>query len=229
MRAASSGAPSWGVKVAAIYPPAIMIHEPLVIIDFETTGLRPETGDRVTEVGLVRIENGHITDRFQSLANADMRVPRSIVAYTGITQEMVDTAPPVADVMRQAAAFIGETTVVAHNAGIDQRFYVRECRHGRIGVVVEPFLCSMRLARRVYPQLANHSLAELAYRLGLPRNGTAHRAAVDAELTAQLMLRIIHDIHARRDGLAVTAKLLRQIMRTPVTQVEERLEQLSAA
>lgn len=206
-----------------------MPHEPFVVIDFETTGLRPELGDRVTEVGLVKLENGQITDRFQSLINCDMRIPASIAAYTGITQRMVDAAPPAGRVMREVAAFIGELPVIAHNAGLDQRFYTRECRRERIGTVIEPFICSMRLARRVYPQIAQHSLAELAHRLELPRSGTAHRAAVDAELTAQLMLRLMQDIGARRAGLMVTARLLRQVMRMPVTQADSRLEQLCAA
>ena len=61
-----------------------MTHDPLVILDFEPTGLHPERGDRITEIGLVRIEAGRITDRYSSLANAGTRLSAPIQAYTGI-------------------------------------------------------------------------------------------------------------------------------------------------
>jgi DNA polymerase III epsilon subunit-like protein len=125
-----------------------MLHEPLVVLDFETTGLRPLAGDRITEVGLVRIEGGRIVSRYQSLANCDVHVPHFITSYTGITQQMVDAAPPVARVMREVVDFIGDTPVVAHSASFDERFFQRECRHLHMSVAMEPFLCSMRLARR---------------------------------------------------------------------------------
>jgi DNA polymerase-3 subunit epsilon len=205
-----------------------MLHEPLVVLDFETTGLRPERGDRITEVGLVRIENGHVTGRFQSLVNCGVRIPTSIAAYTGITQQMVDGAPPAGDVMREVAAFIGTTPVVAHNASFDQRFYLRECRRQDVDMVIEPFICSMRLAQRIYPLHSGHSLGELAHRLQLRKAGAAHRAAADAEVTAELMLRVAQDIGMRHAGLIVTAALLRQVMQMPVAQVEAQLERLCA-
>lgn len=205
-----------------------MLVSPLVVLDFETTGLAPERGDRITEVGVVRIEDGRVVDRFQSLANCDVRVPRHITAYTGISQQMVDEAPPVREVMQQLAAFIGETAVVSHNALFDQRFFVRECRMARLGIVIEPFLCSMRLARRVYPQLRSHSLAELARALQLRSTGAAHRAAVDAELTAALMLRLGQDLAARLPDELLTARVLRRVMQMPVAALPALAEQRCA-
>jgi DNA polymerase-3 subunit epsilon len=205
-----------------------MLHDPLIVLDLETTGLRAEAGDRITEVGLVRIEDGHITARFQSLVNCGVRVPDYITAFTRITQRMVDDAPPVAEVLREVAAFIGETPVVAHNASFDQRFFLRECRRQRIGVVVEPFICSLRLARRVYPELPSHSLGALAHRLQLAHCGASHRAAADAEMTAQLMQRMARDIGEQHRGLALTAQVLRRLMHMPVKQVPARLERLCA-
>jgi DNA polymerase III subunit epsilon len=121
--------------------------DPLVVLDFETTGLQPERGDRITEVGLVRIEDGRIVERFESLVNCDARVPAHITTFTGITQRMVDEAPPATDVMRVVADFIGEASVVSHNATFDQRFFIRECRIARIGVLVQPFICTRRPMR----------------------------------------------------------------------------------
>jgi DNA polymerase-3 subunit epsilon len=205
-----------------------MLHEPLVVLDFETTGLRPQDGDRITEVGLVRIDGGRIVDRYQSLANCSAHVPRFITAYTGISQEMVDSAPPIGTVMREVAQFIGDTPVMAHSAGFDERFFVQEARRQRMSMVIEPFLCSMRIARRVYPHLDSHALGVLAHSLKLPRSGTAHRAAVDAETTAQLVLKIGRDLASMREGISVTTALLRHLMRMPVAQVQTGLAKLCA-
>lgn len=205
-----------------------MLHEPLVVLDFETTGLEADAGDRINEVGLVRIADGRIIARFQSLVNCERRVPDYITAFTGITQRMVDGAPSVSQVMREVAAFIGETPVVAHNASFDQRFFVRECRRQRMGLVIEPFICSLRLARRVYPHLESHSLGVLAHRLQLRNCGAAHRAAADAELTAELMLRMGEDLAAMRSGINLTARALRGLMHVPVKQMPARLERLCA-
>jgi DNA polymerase III subunit epsilon len=203
-----------------------MLHDPLVILDFETTGLHPERGDRITEIGLVRVEAGRITDRYSSLANAGTRISASIQAYTGITQRMVDEAPPVEQVLREAIAFIGDSSVVAHSAIFDQRFLVRECRRARLGLVLEPVLCSMKLARRLYPLLPGHSLTDLARGLKLPSTELAHRAGVDAELTAHLVLRVLHDVAAWTDGQPVTARLLRRLIQLPAAEVPVELEQL---
>lgn len=205
-----------------------MIHESLVILDFETTGLTPEKGDRITEVGLVRIEDGRITDRYQSLVNCEVHVPRFITAYTGITQQMVDSAPSVEQVMREVTSFIAESPVVAHSAAFDHRFYLRECRRLRMSMLIEPFICSLRLSRRIYPQLQGHSLGALGLALKLPPAGAAHRAAADAERTALLMLQLGRDLAAMQSGLAVTSKTLRRVMQMPVTQLRAGLERLCA-
>jgi DNA polymerase III subunit epsilon len=205
-----------------------MLHEPLIILDFETTGLRPHEGDRITEVGLVRIESGRIVARFQSLANCGTQVPRFITSYTGITQAMVDTAPPIRNVMCEVARFIGNTPVVAHSATFDERFFLTECRRQRMTMPIDSFLCSMRISRRVYPHLDSHALGVLAHALKLPRTGLAHRAAVDAETTAQLMLKIGADLARLREGMRVTTSLLRRLMRVPVSQVQTGLEKLCA-
>lgn len=205
-----------------------MIHTPLVILDFESTGLRPERGDRIIEVGLVRIDGNRITQRYSSLVNCGARVPDSIAAYTGITQPMIDAAPPPSQVMREVADFIGETAIVAHNAVIDQRFLVRECRYQRIGMLIEPLICTLQLARRVYPYFRSHSLGELAYRLHLPDIGRAHRAAVDAELTAELMLQMGRELTEIQPGVTLTANLLRELMRVPVAQFHTQLDRRCA-
>jgi DNA polymerase III subunit epsilon len=212
----------------SVFCPFAMLHDPFVVLDFETTGLQPERGDRITEVGLVRVQDGRITDRFESLVNCGVRVPPHITAFTGITQRMVDGAPDVNGVMRQVAAFIGEDSVVSHNATFDQRFFIRECRLGHVGMLIQPFICTLRLARRAYPELRSHSLAELVRALGLTWQGTAHRAAADAEVTAALLLRLGADLAPRYADALMTGRLLRKVMATPVKDMPLALKAVAA-
>ncbi|MEO8314079.1 MAG: 3'-5' exonuclease [Pseudomonadota bacterium] len=204
-----------------------MLHEPLVILDFETTGLKPHAGDRITEVGLVRVANGRIVDRYQSLVNCDVQVPSFITSYTGITQQMVDTAPQVRTVMEEVMVFIGDTPIVAHSASFDERFLASECRGLGMPMLYESFLCSMRIARRIYPHLDSHALGALAHALKLPRCGRAHRAGVDAEMTAQLMLMMGRELARMREGM-VTTQLLRRLMHMPVAKAQTGLAKLCA-
>jgi DNA polymerase-3 subunit epsilon len=204
-----------------------MITSHFIALDFETTGLQPQSGDRITEVGLVRVVDGRITERFESLVDCERRIPHAIVAYTGITQQMVDAAPPASEVMRRVAQFIGDAPVVAHNASFDQSFYLRECSRHDVAMVGAPFICSMRLARSIYPTAIGHSLSHLARQLRLPSTGQPHRALADAEMTAQLMLQMVWDVTllARID---VTPDMLRDLMHLPGEQVRQHLARLCA-
>ena len=206
-----------------------MLAGSYVVLDFETTGLSPDRGDRITEVGAVQIREGHIVERFQSLVNCNVRLPEFITAYTGITQRMVDKAPPVAAVMRSLKAFIGNAPVIAHNASFDHRFFVSESTHCALSTNVIPFICSMRIARRVYPASRSHALGRLSAEMGLRYQGSAHRAGADAEITAQLMLRLGADLKRKYQHLTVDALLLRRIMRMPVAATAGYLEALGTA
>ena len=67
-----------------------MLDQSVVVLDFETTGLQIELGDRVTEVAALRLERGQIVERFQTLVNCQVRIPSHIAKFTGITQAMID-------------------------------------------------------------------------------------------------------------------------------------------
>ena len=167
----------------------------IAVIDFETTGLSPSMGDRVTEIAVVLVENGRVVDRFQSLMNAGKRIPSFIEALTGINNAMLATAPASEQVMRDASLFVGNAPMVAHNASFDRRFW--EAELARIGTVsVQPFACTMLLSRRLYPQAFSHQLGVLVDYHQLPRTGRAHRALADAEMAASLLGQIQHDLRS---------------------------------
>lgn len=165
----------------------------IAVIDFETTGMSPDFGDRPTEVAIVLVEDGRIVDRYQSLMNAGVRVSSFITQLTGITNAMVAGAPPAAEVMRDASRFVGGLPMAAHNASFDRKFWVDEMR--RLDLPAgHAFACTMLLARRLYPQAPNHKLGTLVDFHGLPRTGAAHRALADAEMAAELLIRMRHDL-----------------------------------
>lgn len=186
----------------------------VIVLDFETTGLSAEGGDRAIEIGAVRIEQGEVTDRFQSLMNPGRRVPAFIEDYTGISNAMLKTAPPCREVMAAFGDFIADFPLVAHNAAFDSRFLTSEMRRIKRTYAGE-FACSMLAARRLYQDAPNHKLGTLVAFHQLPTDGTFHRALADAEMTAQLWLKMLADLAAEYGLTKPPFALMQQISRTP--------------
>jgi DNA polymerase-3 subunit epsilon len=185
------------------------------VIDFETTGLSPAMGDRATEIAIVMLERGQVVGRFQSLMNAGVRISAFIEQYTGISNAMVQAAPPAADVMADALRFVQGAPLVAHNASFDQRFWAAELR--RLGPDASgdhSFACTMLLSRRLYPTVGSYRLQSLASFHALPSAGRAHRAMADAEVTASLLSRIQDDIQREYQVDAAPHELLVKLQKT---------------
>lgn len=197
--------------------------QPIAVIDFETTGLSPAMGDRATEVAIVLLEGTQVVARFQSLMNAGVRIPPFIEAYTGISNDMIRTAPPADEVMAQAARFVGDAPLVAHNASFDQRFWAAEL--GRVGVRKDhAFACTMLLSRRIYPEAGSYRLGSLAAFHDLPSAGRAHRAMADAEVAASLLSRIRKDLQRRYELDDAPHPLLVKVQRAPRKALPKAIE-----
>jgi DNA polymerase-3 subunit epsilon len=189
--------------------------QPLAVIDFETTGLSPAQGDRATEIAIVLVEGTRVVGRFQSLMNAGVRIPAFIEAYTGISNEMIRAAPPAAEVMAQAARFVQDVPLVAHNASFDQRFWAAELDRLGADHRTPPFACTMLLSRRLYPQAGSYRLGSLAAFHALPSAGRAHRAMADAEVAASLLARIRSDLQHQYALDDAPHDLLVKVQRAP--------------
>jgi len=184
----------------------------VVVLDFETTGLSPNHGDRPIEIGAVLIENSRIVDRFQSLMNPGMKISRFIEEYTGITNRMVCSAPPVAEVMGRFALFMARHHLAAHNAGFDSRFLDAELQRINRQRSRE-FACSLLVSRRVYPEAPGHSLETLVRYKNLITSGVHHRALADAEMTGHLWISMVNDLKAVYHLTQVPFELMRQLSR----------------
>lgn len=190
------------------------MSETVVVIDFETTGLSPGQGGRATEVAAVLVSNGGIVDRYQSLMNAGAYIPPFIESLTGISNRMIRQAPGAAAVMAELAEFIGEIPLVAHNAAFDRQFLQAELQ--RIGRPQRAkMLCSMRMARRIYPNAPNHKLATLVRHARVAETGAYHRALADAEMTAGLWLKMQEDLEETFKLPSVPLALLEKIQNAP--------------
>ncbi|MCB0357935.1 MAG: 3'-5' exonuclease [Bdellovibrionales bacterium] len=166
----------------------------VVVLDFETTGLSAEN-DRVIEVGAVALDGKNCVDTFSQLIHPGDYLPYQITQITGITDEMLYDKPPAAEVMPQLAEFIADRTIIAHNAPFDKKFLDAEMN--RVGLqVLNPVLCTLKLARRVMPGHSSYSLGNLAQHLGIQME-RAHRALDDAKATAYLWRHMYEEINAQ--------------------------------
>lgn len=196
----------------------------VVILDFETSGMSPEQGDRAIEVGAVRLVDDQIVNRFQSLMNPGRFINSFIEDLTGISNAMVRQAPPAAEVMGQFFRFIGDSPLVAHNAAFDRRFLDAEL--ALIGLKrQQEMVCSLLVARRLYPGIPNHRLQTLIHYHGLPTNGTFHRALADAEMTAHLWRQMGYDIASTYGCGPIPFAVLQGLAKVNKNQVANYLKQ----
>jgi DNA polymerase-3 subunit epsilon len=197
----------------------------VVVLDFETTGMSPDYGDRAIEVGAVRLEQGQVTGRFQALMNPGRRINGFIEGLTGITNDMVSDAPGCESVMDEFADFIDGYHLVAHNASFDRRFLDAELR--RIGRDYSgEFACSMLAARRVYPDAPNHRLGTLVEYRNIPTDGTFHRALADAEMTAGLWVSMLDELHGRYALESIPFTVMQGLTRVSRTGIGKYLERV---
>lgn len=155
-----------------------------VVIDIETTGSW-SNGDRITEIGAVKVRNHRVVDEWHSLINPQRSIPARIVQLTGITNEMVRSAPLFAEVADPLMDFMRDGIFVAHNVSFDYRFIAYEFE--RIGRRFSlPKLCTCAGMRRRFPGHKSYGLGKLCEIYGISLDNH-HRALCDARASAQLL------------------------------------------
>lgn len=159
--------------------------QPYAVVDIETTGGN-SAYHRITEVGIAKVINGEVVDEWQSLINPQRRIPAAITRLTGISDDMVATAPVFAEVAEAIEQFTEDCVFVAHNVNFDYGFIKQEFarleQHYR-----RPKLCTVREMRKAYPGLSSYSLAALTshFEITMERH---HRALSDAKAAAALLV-----------------------------------------
>ncbi|MET0856011.1 MAG: 3'-5' exonuclease [Telluria sp.] len=206
-----------------------VFDQPIVMLDFETTGLSPAMGDRITEVAALRIVNGRVTERYVSLINCNARIPSFITSLTGITQQMVDDAPPVRQVLPQLLEFIGSDTLSAHNASFDEKFLKAEAERLGMTTAHQALVCSLKLSRRIFPGMPSYKLGLLSGQLGIRFRSAAHRAESDAEVGAELLNHIGRHLGQSFGVQQVESQLLVSVNKLSAAKVPAYLEKYATA
>jgi len=195
----------------------------LVVLDFETTGLSPDQGDRAIEIGAVKIVGGKFVERFQKLMNPGFAISGFISEYTGITNAMLKNAAPCREVMAEFHEFIGDHNLVAHNASFDRRFL--DAEFSQISrSYTGSFSCSMLLSRRLIQDAANHKLETLVRHLNIEAEGAFHRALYDAEMAGKVWLAMLEQIAERAELDAVSFEMANKLCKASKAKVKALLE-----
>src|SRR5215218_1691549 len=172
-------------------------------VDTETNGLARD-GCELTEVGCVLFGGGELHDRWGSLVGVSQPLGRGIQRFTGISQAMVDAAPPPERILPELAARLRGRVLVAHSARFDARVLRQAFDRAALTWPDPPVLCTVALARRVAPLQRRRGLAALADALGIEVEGV-HRALPDAETCARVFCALFSRLcaHATTVGEAV--------------------------
>lgn len=163
-----------------------------VAFDTETSGAFP-IGFDICEVGLVKWKNGQIIDEYQSLVKPREAMGEKVIKIHGITNDMVETAPKMEDIISIIHNFIGDSVLLAHHAPFDLGFLAYDFEKYDYSLPKTPALCTSLLSRKLFPNSPNHRLQTLIKYFELEQ-GTAHRALDDAKACLEVGLRCLKSL-----------------------------------
>ena len=152
-----------------------------VVLDLETTGLDPQYDD-IIEVAAIRIVDGASEGSFSSLVNPGYPIDEFITDLTGITDDMLSSAPSLDSVLPALLSFIGADVVVGHNVNFDINFIYDSCSARSLAPFSNDFVDTMRISRKLFPDERHHRLSDLICRFGIGES-VSHRAFSDVEQT----------------------------------------------
>ncbi len=163
----------------------VSLDDTFICFDIETTGLSAKT-EKITEIGAVKISGGQVVDTFSTFVNPEKPIPQKIVDLTGITDEMVKTAPSQSEAVRSFLDFCGDNILVAHNAPFDTSFIKVACQN--MGIKYNyTSLDTVAICRAILPDIKNCKLDNVAKYLRLP-DFNHHRAVDDADVLSKIFI-----------------------------------------
>ena len=170
------------------------------IVDTETSGGRPETGNALVEIAAVKITPGFVLDlpeAFSSLINPEIPISPEVTAIHGITDKDVTAAPCLKSVLADFSGFVKNSIIVAHNAPFDCKMINASCRWVGLKSPVIYAIDTVKLSRKLNRNLESHNLDTLIsyYGVETPRPGLwRHRALYDADLTAMIFCKMLAEL-----------------------------------
>ena len=154
------------------------------VLDLETTGFSFRT-EKITEVGIMKVKDGKVIDKFECFVNPEKPIPKQVVEVTHITDEMVKNAETIDKVFPKILEFIGDSVLVAHNADFDIGFLKHNAKN--LGYTLEnTYLDTLKLAKELFPDYKKYKLGIIAENLGI-KVEVAHRALDDVDTTVKVL------------------------------------------
>lgn len=193
--------PTYGIRKPPKHAPN-GVPDPLraleyVVVDVETTGSGYMHGHRITEIAAIRVNGrGEVMGEFESLVNPDRPIPAIVSALTNITYDMVKEAPRFWEIAPRVYDLLDGAVFVAHNVQFDWAFVTEEMRRASAPVLDSRTLCTVRLARKVVPEVTSRSLDALQYFFNVD-NQARHRAYGDALATTTIFRRLLDRLEER--------------------------------
>ena len=185
-------------------PSTLLKEAEFSVLDVETTGLSARN-NRVIEIGIVKVKNLKVVDKYNTLINPGCDIPYFITQFTGISNSDVAYSPSFYDTAEEIEEFIGNSIVSGHNLSFDEGFL--SCEFARNGF--EPLsnlsVCTLKLSRKIFPSLKSKSLGSVSEYLGI-KNRDSHRALADAEATAQILIKLIKKL-SKEKGIKTIQQL----------------------
>ncbi|MFL5843220.1 MAG: exonuclease domain-containing protein [Solirubrobacteraceae bacterium] len=183
-----------------------------LVVDTETNGQSGEHCE-VTEVGAVLVGGGELHDRWETLCAVNAPLSRGIQRFTGISQDMLDDAPPAETTLPELAELMEGRVLVAHSASFDSRVLAQAFRRAHLEWPDPPVLCTVALARRLHPLARQRKLRPLAESLGIDVE-VSHRALADAETCARVFCALFGRLCANATTIGDALALVRPAKRT---------------
>ncbi|MCL2350391.1 MAG: PolC-type DNA polymerase III [Defluviitaleaceae bacterium] len=182
-----------GVTIAQ-RPQNAKLSDEFVVFDLETTGLKRDSCG-IIEIGAVKMKDGVIGEKFHSFVNPEQFLPAKIIEITSITDDMLEDAPKIDEVLPNFLEFVGDATLAAHNADFDMGFL--EHVGAKLGYIVEnPYLCTLQLSRALFPNLPKHGLQSMVKHFNVELKNH-HRASDDAAALAEVFAHQIEILKGR--------------------------------
>lgn len=164
------------------------------VIDLETTGLS-WSKDKIIEIGILKVRNKHVVDRYSQLLNPHCMIDPFITQLTGITNDMLQGMPSLDDIKDEIFDFIGQDTLLGHNSSFDLNFVANRCDQD----IHNEYMDTLHLCRKVYPHMKHHRLSDMVRYLNLSCN--EHRSIADCLATYELYEKIKIEIKNRKMSL----------------------------
>ncbi len=188
-------------------PPLSLEHCRFAVVDVETTGGRAgaQNGGRILEVAVAILEGGTVHLAFEALLDPGTPIPPWVARLTGITDGLIAGRPRFGDVVTGLGRALDAGVFVAHNARFDWRFLAVECAAVGVPAPAGKPLCTVRLTRRLVPELRHRGLDHVAAFFGVD-NPARHRAFGDALATAYVLRALL--ARARERGVETLEQLI---------------------